>query len=184
MSSFSRIKNIITGVLMLLFAFLVILIPKQAIPLIALILGLSLYIRGFRLLFYYFSMARHMVGGKSVLYRSIITLDIAILMTSAIAAIAMSRQIVVIYLLIIYAFAGFVNVLRALEAKKYGAPYWKPKFITGVIEVLFAIALLIIGMFIGDPVILAYGCAISLMYSAVIKIIGAFRRTAVVYVTT
>ena len=87
-------------------------------------------------------------------YRSIITLDIAILMTSAIAAIAMSRQIVVIYLLIIYAFAGFVDVLRALEAKKYGAPYWKPKFITGVIEVLFAIALLIIGMFIGDPVIL------------------------------
>ena len=166
---------------MLLFALLVIFFPKEAMPLIVLVLSVSLYINGFRLLYFYFSMARHMVGGKSVLCRSIITLDAAMLLTSAIA---MDRQIVVIYMLIVYAFSGVIDVLRALEAKKYGAPRWKFKFGTGIVEVLFAIALLILGMFIGDPIIIGYGYAISLIYSAAVKIIGAFKRTAVVYVTT
>lgn len=181
MSYFKRIKDIISGVLMLLFAVLIVLAPEEMLPLIVIVLALSLYIRGFRLLYYYISMARHMVGGKSVLYRSVITLDAAILMTTAIP---MSRQIVMFYLLFMYAFYGVIDVLRALEAKNHGAPRWKFKFFTGIIEVLFAIALLIAGMFVNNPVIIVYGYAIILTYTAVVKIIGAFRRTAVIYVTT
>lgn len=181
MSYFARIKDVIFGIVMLLFALLVVLIPKEAMPIIVLILSISLYIHGFRLLYFYFSMARHMVGGKSVLCRSIIILDAAILLTSAVS---MSRQIVVFYLLFVYAFYGVIDVLRALEAKICGAPRWKLKFFSGIIEVLFAITLVIIGLFIGDPVIIVYGYAISLVYSAVIRIIGAFKKTAVIYVTT
>ncbi len=181
MSYFKRIKDIVSGILMLLFALLIVLAPKEMLPLIVIVLALSLYIRGFRLMYYYISMARHMVGGKSVLYRSVITLDAAILMTTAIP---MGRQIVMFYLLFIYAFYGAIDVLRALEAKKHGAPRWKFQFFTGIIEVLFAIALLIAGMFVDNPVIIVYGYAISLIYTAVVRIIGAFRRTAVIYVTT
>ena len=181
MSYFQRIKDIISGLLMLLFAFLIVISPEEMLPLIVIVLALSMFIRGFRLLYYYISMARHMVGGKSVLYRSIIVFDAAILLTTAIP---MSRQIVMFYLLFLYAFYGVIDVLRALEAKNHGAPRWKLKFFSGVFEVLFAIALLIAGMFVNNPVFIVYGYAISLVYSAVIRIIGAFRRTAVVYVTT
>ena len=166
---------------MLLFAFLIVISPEEMLPFIVLVLAISMFIRGFRLLYYYISMARHMVGGKSVLYRSIIAFDAAILLTTAIP---MSRQIVMFYLLFLYAFYGVIDVLRALEAKNHGAPRWKLKFFSGVFEVLFAIALLIAGMFVDNPVIIVYGYAISLIYTAIVRIVGAFRKTAIVYVTT
>ena len=180
MSYFKRIKDIVSGLLMLLFAFLIVISPEEMLPFIVIVLAISMFIRGFRLLYYYISMARHMVGGKSVLYRSIIVFDAAILLTTAIP---MSRQIVMFYLLFIYAFYGAIDVLRALEAKSHGAR-WKFKFFSGIFEVLFAIALLVAGMFVGNPVFIVYGYAISLVYTAIVRIVGAFRKTAIVYVTT
>ena len=180
MSFFQRFKSILAGILMLFFVALLLLLPNEAYYLVAGVLGLMLIIYGIRLLWYYLTMARHMVGGKSVLYRSIIAFDAAILLTTAIP---MSRQIVMFYLLFIYAFYGVIDVLRALEAKSHGAR-WKFKFFSGIIEVLFAISLLIAGMFVGNPVFIVYGYAISLVYTAIVRIVGAFRKTAIVYVTT
>ena len=75
-----------------------------------------------------------------------------------------------------------VDILRGLDAKKNGAASWRFKLISGVLNVLFALALVIIGWFIGDTGILVYGYCISLAYSAVMRIINAFRKTEIVYI--
>ena len=85
MRSIKRIGNIMIGFFLLIFALLIILSPENSTPLIAAILNIALYVYGIRLLWYYFRMARHMVGGKIILYRSVIIIDAALFMTSAIA---------------------------------------------------------------------------------------------------
>ena len=124
MSSVQRIGNIVLAVLILLFALILITIPEEGLPIIILILATTLVVRGFRLLWYYFSMARHMVGGKSTLYRAIIILDLGIF-TSSLAS--MSSYAILLYLVGIYAFSGIIDILRAFEAKRFGAPLWRAR---------------------------------------------------------
>lgn len=179
MNYWNRIKNILIGVFVLLFALMMALAPKEAYPLIAALISMSLLIYGFRMLWFYFRMARHMVGGKSILYQAAIVLDLS-LFTSAV--ISMSSVYIMLYLLGIYAFSGAIGILRALEAKRYGAPSWQFKLASGIISVLFAAALAIVGVIVGNTAILVYGYCLSLAYSAVIRIVTAFRRTAIVYI--
>ena len=73
-------------------------------------------------------------------------------------------------------------MLRACDTKKSGSRQWRPKLIAGIIIVLFAIAMLVVGIILGKTEILVYGYCVSLVNSAVIRIISAFKRTAVVYV--
>ena len=56
MSYFKRIKDIVSGLLMLLFAFLIVISPEEMLPFIVIVLAISMFIRGFRLLYYYISM--------------------------------------------------------------------------------------------------------------------------------
>lgn len=179
MSYFYRIRNIIFGVLMLAMGLLLILSPEGSIMLVASLLNIALYFYGGQQLWFYFRMARHMVGGKTILYRSIIILDAALFMTSAIV---ISNYIVTIYLLILYAFTGFVSILRALESKANGAPNWRFKLATGIISVLFAISLLVVGLIMGNSNYLSIGFGITLVYLAAVRIITAFKKTAIVYI--
>ena len=136
-------------------------------------------IYGTRLLWYYFSMARHMVGGKIVLYQAIIVLDVA-LFTMTIAT--MEDYIVLIYLLSIYAFSGAIDILRAFEAKKNDSPVWKKKIIIGFIKIGFAILMVVLAIIFRNTDILVYGFAVSLASTAVLKIYDALRETAIVYI--
>ena len=180
MTIFQRIKNIAIGVILLIVAVVLVLYPQITFQLIPALLGIALLLYGFRLLWYYQQMARHMVGGKSVLIRAALVMDVA-LFTSSITL--MNDQIIVLpYLLAIYAFTGVVDILRATEAKQAGSPGWQLKLSQGVIAILFVIALFIIGFIIGRKDIFVYGFAFSLVYSATMRIIGALKRTAVVYI--
>ncbi len=120
-----------------------------------------------------------MVGGKTFLYQSIIVLDFALFTFSLIR---ISTVWIMIYLMGIFAFSGAIDILRALEAKKNGAPSWKLKFISGCISVAATIALFIIGIIFREQTILVYGYCINLGYAAVMRFVNAFRRTAIVYI--
>ena len=78
MSFFQRFKSILAGILMLFFVALLLLLPNEAYYLVAGVLGLMLIIYGIRLLWYYLTMARHMVGGKTILYQSVIVIDLGL----------------------------------------------------------------------------------------------------------
>jgi uncharacterized membrane protein HdeD (DUF308 family) len=178
MSFFQRFKSILSGILMLLFVVLLLLLPDKAYYLVAGVLGLLLTIYGLRLLWYYLTMARHMVGGKTILYQSVIVIDFGLLGSTLMSV---SSAMVIFYLLGIYAFTGGISVLRAFEAKKYGGA-WKLKLITGIIGLGLAVALVVLGFAFGLTQYLVYGFCLSIAYSAVVRIVSAFRPTAMVYI--
>lgn len=177
MSFFKRIREIVISALMLLIAFQLIIFPKNSYLIVAIIISLSLYLYSFKQLWYYFTMARHMVGGKSILIRAVILIDAALLID---AMINVSSLAVVFYLLGVFAFAGGVDILRAVENKKMGAS-WKLKLIVGIINLSFAVTLLIVGLFFGNTMFLVYGYSISLIISALLRLITAFSKTSVAY---
>ncbi len=177
MNQFQRLKGVFAGILILIFAIVIMLVPEEGYDSVASVISILLLLYGFRLLWYYFSMARHMVGGKSTLYQAVIILDLA-LFTGSIAS--MNSFIILVYLLGVFAFSGMINVLRAFEARRVGGS-WKSKLFTGCIGVLFALLSLILGMILGDRSILVYGFSISLIYAGMVRIINAFRKTAIAY---
>ncbi len=179
MSSFQRIKNIVIGVVIILFAVFIMMAPQEGYLFAAVVISLWLFIYGIRLLFFYFTMARHMVGGKLMLYQAIIILDLALFTTSIIS---MSSFTIFIYLLIIYGFTGAIDILRALEAKNNGAKNWRLKLMTGCILVIFVVLMAVLGLIFKKTDILIYGFCLSLIYSGIMKIVTAFRRTAMVYI--
>ena len=178
MSKFQRIKDVLFSAVILLFAVAILMVPQDGFEAVALVIGFLLLIYGGRKMWYYFRMARHMVGGKSILYQSIIVLDLA-LFTLTVAS--MSSFVILFYLLGVYAFTGVISILRAFEAKRFGAA-WKFKLISGIVSVLFALFALILGVAFDNKEILVYGFSISLFYEAAVRIVNAFRKTAVVYV--
>ena len=171
-----RIKNVLIGVFIIIGGIILMAFPDNGLIIVASILCLSLFIYGIRSLVYYFSMARHMVGGRIILYLGIIILDLgmfALMLTN------IPRFYIVLYLLVIYAFSGVIDVLRSLEAKKYQAPSWKFFLASGLVNIVVAV-LCIVFIKRGDMIVYFYGA--GLIYSAVVRIISALRKTAIVYI--
>lgn len=179
MSSFQRIGNIIMGAVMLLFAVILLLSPEDGSMIVAVIISISLFVYGFKMLWYYLRMARHSVGGKAILYQAIIILDFGLVSTSMLT---MGDFMVGIYLLGVFAFAGAIDILRSFEAKKVGVTSWKIKFYGGIVKVLAALALLLIGVIFKRSDILVYGYVVVLVYAAAMRFVNAFKKTAIVYI--
>ena len=176
MSLFQRVQNIVIGLCMLIGAAVLILWPEDGSLFIMLFLAVSLIIRGISELIYYFAMARYMVGGKLILFIGDVFFDFGFFTLSLSDE---SKLFVVAYLLGFHAFAGLVNVLRALEAKRYNSDAWKINMAQGVVSILIALASLV---YAGDEVMLVYFYCAGLIYSAVLRIYSVFRRTAIVYI--
>jgi len=173
MTVFQRIRGVFVGVLMLVFAVILIVNPSDDIyMLLIIILALGLAISGIKDIIFYFTMARHMVGGKMILVQGVIVLDFAML-TGSLSDVP--KFYVLLYLIGVHAFSGVVETLRALESKRAVDGPWKLKLSHGIVNFLLAASCLI---FIkhADTALIIYG--IGLMYSAVIRIITAFRKTA------
>ena len=142
------------------------------------ILGLVLLFTGLRYLVYYFRTGRFVVGGRLILFIGIILFDFGVFtMTLHDEPLA----IIVIYMIAFYAFAGLVDILRAVEAKKQEG-VWKAKMLLGVIEVAVAGLVLFCGLVLRSPddVIIVYG--VGVIISGVMRIVNSLRRTAVVYI--
>ena len=176
MSGGQRIKNILIGLLVILGAVILITFPEKGIVVTAAILSLSLFIYGIKTLIYYITMARHMVGGRIMLYIAVVVLDLGMftLMLTGIP-----KTYIALYLVVVYAFSGAIDILRSIEAKKYQASSWRFSLISGIINVAVAIMCVI---FIGSTYMIVYLYSAGLIYSAVARIITAFRKTAIVYI--
>lgn len=179
MSRFQRVKNTFAAVIMILFAILLLLVPEEGYSVIAVIISFSLLVIGIRQMWFYFTMSRHMVGGKMTLYLSIIILDMSLL---SVSLVSISSVYIVLYLLVIYAFYGAIDILRAFEAKRYGSPSWKFRLISGAAKLITVPAFIVAGLVLNTPLIPVWGYAASLIYSAVMRIISSLRRTAIVYI--
>ena len=179
MCYFQRIKNIVIGIVMLLLALLLALTPEWGLILIALALVVSLLVYGVRMLWYYITMGRYMVSGKTSLFQGIVLLDVGLFTASLIST---GRLVTLSYLLVVFVFAGFVDILRSFEAKRVGTPLWRLKLIGGIVKVLVAIALGVAGFAFRSVAIPVYGFCALLAYSAAVRIYTALQKTAIVYI--
>ena len=147
-----------------------------AYMIILLIMSVALAISGIKDIIFYFTMARHMIGGKMILVQGVIILDFALL-TASLSDVP--TIYILLYLIGIHAFSGVVEVLRAMESKKSVEGPWKLKFSHGIINFALAIACLI---FIrhSETALIIY--SIGLIYSAIVRIFSAFRKTAFILI--
>jgi len=176
MSRFQRIVNILIGIVMILGGITIAVVPEAGLVIVVFVLCVALMIYGIRRLVYYFTMARHMVGGQIMLFLGMVIIDLGLFTLTLSGA---PQFYIMLYLLAIHGFSGAIDILRALEAKRLGAPSWKFKLATGVIDILIAAAC---GVFINSVEIAVYIFCAGIIYSGIARIISAFRRTAVIYI--
>ncbi|MCR5486962.1 MAG: hypothetical protein K6F35_05470 [Lachnospiraceae bacterium] len=177
MTLLQRIRNAIFGSLTLLAAILFIAYPTdEAYVFIIAVLTLGLTIRGIREIVFYFFMARHMAGGKMILVEGVIILDFALL-TGSLSDVP--HIYILLYLIAIHAFSGVVEVLRAMEARRTVSGPWKMKFSHGIVNFLLAFCCLVFIRQVHTALIIY---SIGLLYSSLMRIAGAFRRTTFILI--
>ncbi len=174
-----RIGKILSALGSVLCAVILIAMGENGFLLVSVLLSISLILFGLRSIIFYFTMARHMVDGRGSLYIGVIVLDFGVFTLS----VSQNQSLfIVFYLLGAYAFSGVMDIMRALEARKLEAPSWKLSFSEGILNIAFAAAAVFFGLFRGDMRDLTAIYAAGLVYSAVLKLISAFRKTAIVYI--
>ena len=176
MSAGERVGRIITGVLMIVGAFLIIYLGDNGYLVIAAILGLSLIVSGIGMLINYFKLSRFMVGGRRYLYMGLFILDLGLFASSLNNV---PKIYIVLYLVIIRVITGAVNIIRAFEEKKYGSGAWKLTLAIGIANALAGLACLFFIRQMWLVIIIYSG---GLIYTAVLRIISAFRPTAIVFI--
>ncbi len=176
MGKMERIRNFIAGLGMIASAAVMILYPDFGYLLVGTILSFILMLAGIRNLIYYRSMARHMVGGRRVFYMGLLLLDMGIFVGGLVTV---NGIYVILYLVGGYAFSGLVHILRAFEAKKYSSLGWIGTLSNGLFDI--AIAMLCLFFFQSQEIMVVIYC-IGLVHSAILRIMSAFRRSAIVYI--
>ncbi len=177
MSIFARVRNVIFGLLMMFMAVILIAdTSDDGYMIIIVILSLGLAVKAIRDIVFYFTMARHMAGGKMILFQGVILLDFALL-TGSLSDVP--KIYILLYLITIHAFSGVVEILRAMEARRTVEGPWKLKFSHGAINILLALACFVFIRKAGTALIIY---SIGLFYSAVIRIITAFRKTTFILI--
>ena len=176
MNKFQRVRSIIWGILMITFSIGMIVFPNDGYVFMTMFISIFLLMLGVKKIGYYFSMARHMVGGKKILFEGVILLDFGIF-TCALSD--LPKIYVVLYLLGCNGFAGIANVLKGIEAKKLGAPSWKLSTSQGAVSLMLAVFSLI---FVKKTNVFVYMYCLGVIYSGIVRIITAFRKTAIIYI--
>ncbi len=177
MNKFQRAKNLIKGLIMMAAGGIVLFVPGDTYIILLFLLAMALVLSGINTLAYYFTMARFMTGGKIMLYKGIIVLNFGML-TGSLADVP--RIYVMMYLIGIHAFSGLVEILRALEAKRYGGGRsWHLKLGHGLLNIGMCILCCI---FIRHAKTVSIIYAMGIIYSAILTIAATFRKTDVVYI--
>ncbi len=161
---------------MILSGIILIITPDEGMTLIAFVLSVFLIGRGLKFITYFFSMARLMVGGISILLIGVFLFDFGIF---TLTVLNHPRLIVIIYLLAGHLFDGVVNTVKSIREKKEKAGSWKRDLAEGIIHVILAILCI---AFINNIEALVVIYSLGLFYSALTRISAALRRTAIVYI--
>lgn len=176
MSNTKRALKVLKGLLALLCSLILLVNPEEGYYLVVFILDASLLLYALRLIFYYFTMARYTVGGIITLYKSILVFDFGLFVFSLRTT---PQKFVMIYLIIGIAFSGVIDILESLEAKKLQSGSWKYRCFYGTVKLLVAVVCV---MCLDSAMLVTMVYAFGLAHSAVSEIIGAFRKTAIVYI--
>ncbi|MBE6040416.1 MAG: hypothetical protein E7219_05590 [Clostridiales bacterium] len=179
MSNLKRIINILIALLMLAAALALTIYTDYAIPFILAFTGIGFTIKGLSMLFYYFSTARFMVGGKTVLYRGILLLELG-LFASSIAN--HPGPFVILYLASINLYSGVVQMLRVIETFKLRSKRWMLILIHSLFYFATGIGVIYAGIFLKRTDIAAYAYSLGLTVSALSRIRLSFTRTDIVYI--
>jgi uncharacterized membrane protein HdeD (DUF308 family) len=151
-------------------------VPGGGYVYVILLIGFGLLASGIGTLFYYFTMTRFMVGGKLTLYKGVILTDFAIL-TLSLADVP--KMYIVLYLSALHGFTGLVEILRALEARRWGGRSFRLKLAHGILNVTICVACIVL-IKKSNIAVLLY--AVGLFYSGIMTVISAFRRGTLVFV--
>ena len=173
MTIWQRLRKILWGILMILIGLSLIVFGEEAYMVIIGIFSLTLEIMGLRMLWFYFRMARHMVGGRNILFRGILFFDFGVF-TGSLAWVP--RMYVLMYLAGTLIFSGVVDLLNARQARAIESS-WKLKTFQGGCKEVIAAGCLVF-MRSGARVVYIY--AIGFIFSAIMNIINSFRRTQVI----
>lgn len=179
MSSGTKVWTVLIGLVMIAAGAWLFYDPDDGLKVVAVVLSISCTLRGFQLLLYYLTMARHMVSGKVILYLGMVYLDVGVLTS---AMIANARVYIILYLAVLHGFSGVVEILRSRERKNVGASDWKWTLVTGLTNLLIAAIAISAGMYTQYNRVVVYIYAAGLIYSACMRIVSAFRRTEIVYI--
>lgn len=179
MTNMQRVKKVLLALLMFLCVVIMVAQPEAGFWVVALIVSFGVMAYGVRKLIYYFTMARHMVGGSSTLYIGLVVTDLGIFVLTTMDN---PKLFIVVYLLGVHAFSGAMGVMRALEARRYGSPSWKWSFLDGFLNLVVAVLAVVAGLFLDSTASLSYLFAGCLAYSACVQLVLATRKTAIVYI--
>ena len=170
MGLMKKIIQIIIAIGILLVALILILAPKGALETVAAIISLLLFVAGVRYMVMYFTLARHMVGGRALFYIGLIMLDVSILSGLVLQK---SQRLILLYLVGMHAFYGVVQLLRAFEAKKYETSAWRFKLLNALVNLAISVACI---FFIRQENTMALIFAAGLIHTAIVRVIAAFRK--------
>jgi uncharacterized membrane protein HdeD (DUF308 family) len=179
MSRGQRIRSFFLGLGMLLGALCFLLLPDIGYHVAAYIIIFSLLSTGVRMLFFYHTMARHMVGGKAMLFLGILILDFGVF---ALSMVNNPMIFIVVYLLFFHSFSGLVHILRSREAKTFSAGSWITNLLAGIVNLAASVAAIVFAVFLHSIEALAFLYCAGMLYSAVVRISSAFRNTSIVYI--
>lgn len=176
MNKLTRFRYFMTGLFIMTISILMLIFPDLGYVLALLILGFYQLIKGFQQLIYFFSMGIHMVGGKIILYRALITIDLGIF-TLSIHGIG--QRYIMIYFIFYFIFAGIILIFRAVEARKLESGAFRVKLVRGGIDI--AVALVCLCNNNSEDVMLSILC-FGLIYVAMTYIYTSFRKSAIIYI--
>ena len=179
MTKLQRFNSFVAGILTVLFGVLLYEAPFIGIDLIAAVMTISLLIMGLKSLYYYATMARHMVGGKYSLFYGLILTDLGV---CAHMIQEFPPIYVMLYLLVIHSIYGGTDIMVALQARKLKSKSWRIKLLTGIGNLAIGVSAIVFG-FTGDDVFkVIYIYALGMAYTGIMRMANAFRRTAVPYI--
>ena len=176
MSKFNRIKNIVIGIAIIIVSISMLVFPGIGYHMATIILGAVLLIDGIKQFVYFFSMGIHMIGGKMILYRALITMDLSFFILSIRET---GQRYMMVYFIFYYFFAGIITIFNAYEARKAEAAFWKWKLITGIIKITISIMCIVNN---NSEDIMLYLMCFGLIISAIARIGMALKKTAIIYI--
>lgn len=172
-----KLLSILGGVLTLILAFVLFIYPDDGYIIILYVISFSMLGYAIKELIFYFTMAKHMVGGRISIYKGVILLDFAFF-TASLSDVP--HVFVMLYLLAIHAFSGTIEILRAIEIIKSGSSHYKLKLSHGIVDVAIAV-ICAVNLKSLHMVVYIYG--VGLVYTAVMRIVAGLRNTKNVYIS-
>lgn len=171
-----RATEFLIGLFMIIAGIILIVLPVEGYRIVVKTILVLFVARGLKLLFYYFAMARFMVGGMWILYKGIIYVDLGIFLLRLSSE---PKLYVILYLVGGLGFYGILHIVRATEAKSAGNSSWKYQMILGCAVLIFAIVCL---FFINDIRVLTFIFSIGIINSGISHIVNSLRNSAIIYV--